>query len=325
MLLFCVCFFGLSSFFPFGRNHSWSIFLSCSESIPTASARVEALRSHGYRKEALRLAVAVVRTMKRQQRDWQHRWQSEQNKGSGSASSCTSSGISSNPLHNNMEGWIGNPLDPISSLFDTLAEASLSSDSKPLEAYYGFSLSNDSSSTSNSNSNANSNASNTNNAIPPTQPVGLNNAAALALEDSGPTSQQSAVQSSSREKPKYQHVVLPGSRDRNESYLCLAIEAALISLGQQRLMPLGFYAQEKSCKQEDRLITKLHDIELDTFMVAVLRKQVMCLLEGGPFSGLGCGIHADSVPMHTFAKYLFNALLAHDPDLAYSIGLRAMR
>ncbi len=30
--------------------------------------------------------------------------------------------------------------------------------------------------------------------------------------------------------PKYQHVVIPGNRDRNESYLTLALEAALIGL-----------------------------------------------------------------------------------------------
>jgi len=60
-------------------------------------------------------------------------------------------------------------------------------------------------------------------------------------------------------------------------------------------------------------------------LIAVLRKQAMLLHEAGPFSGLGCGIHAESVPMHNFAKYLFNALLPYDPDLAYNIGLRAMR
>ena len=30
--------------------------------------------------------------------------------------------------------------------------------------------------------------------------------------------------------PKYQHVVIPGNRDRNESYLTLALEAALIGV-----------------------------------------------------------------------------------------------
>jgi hypothetical protein len=37
------------------------------EHIPTACARVEALRTHGYTAEALRLAVAIVRTMKHNQ------------------------------------------------------------------------------------------------------------------------------------------------------------------------------------------------------------------------------------------------------------------
>lgn len=46
---------------------------------------------------------------------------------------------------------------------------------------------------------------------------------------------------------------------------------------------------------------------------------------GGPFSGLGEVIHRESVPMHTFAKYLFSALLPHDPDLSYKLALRAMR
>lgn len=45
----------------------------------------------------------------------------------------------------------------------------------------------------------------------------------------------------------------------------------------------------------------------------------------GPFSGLGEVIHRESVPMHTFAKYLFSALLPHDADLAYKVALRAMR
>ena len=46
---------------------------------------------------------------------------------------------------------------------------------------------------------------------------------------------------------------------------------------------------------------------------------------GGPFSGMGEVIHRESVPMHTFSKYLFTALLPHDADLAYKVGLRAMR
>lgn len=51
----------------------------------------------------------------------------------------------------------------------------------------------------------------------------------------------------------------------------------------------------------------------------------LCFCLGGPFSGLGEVIHRESVPMHTFAKYLFSALLPHDADLAYKLALRAMR
>lgn len=37
------------------------------EHVPTACARVDALRSHGYPREALRLAVAIANTLRRQQ------------------------------------------------------------------------------------------------------------------------------------------------------------------------------------------------------------------------------------------------------------------
>lgn len=41
--------------------------LHAAEHVPTACARVDALRSHGYPKEALRLAIAIVNTLRRQQ------------------------------------------------------------------------------------------------------------------------------------------------------------------------------------------------------------------------------------------------------------------
>lgn len=99
----------------------------------------------------------------------------------------------------------------------------------------------------------------------------------------------------------------------------------MVGLGQQRSMPVGLYAQEKACRQEERLIARLRDVDADGLLVGVLRKQAMLLLEGGPYSGLGVGAHPESVPMHTFARYLFGALLPYDADLAYSVGLRAMR
>lgn len=45
----------------------------------------------------------------------------------------------------------------------------------------------------------------------------------------------------------------------------------------------------------------------------------------GPYSGLGELLYRESVPMHTFAKYLFTSLLPHDAELAYKVALRAMR
>jgi hypothetical protein len=57
------------------------IFFLFSEHIPTSCARVDALRSHGYAKEALRLALVIVRTMKRQQRVEQEKYMMEHDRG----------------------------------------------------------------------------------------------------------------------------------------------------------------------------------------------------------------------------------------------------
>uniref|UniRef100_A0A8C4GV34 Zinc finger, SWIM-type containing 5 n=1 Tax=Dicentrarchus labrax TaxID=13489 RepID=A0A8C4GV34_DICLA len=125
--------------------------------------------------------------------------------------------------------------------------------------------------------------------------------------------------------PVYHHVPVWGSPDGGESYLTLALEVALMGMGQQRIMPEGLYAQDKVCRNEEQIVVKLQELELDDLLVQTLRKQAIQLLEAGPFSGLGEVIHRESVPMHTFAKYLFSALLPHDADLAYKLALRAMR
>ncbi|XP_040833675.1 zinc finger SWIM domain-containing protein 5 isoform X3 [Ochotona curzoniae] len=126
--------------------------------------------------------------------------------------------------------------------------------------------------------------------------------------------------------PIYQHVsVATGCSNSSESYLSLALEVALMGMGQQRVMPEGLYAQDKVCRNEEQLLSQLQELQLDDELVQTLRKQCILLLEGGPFSGLGEVIHRESVPMHTFAKYLFSALLPHDPDLSYKLALRAMR
>ncbi|XP_050769356.1 zinc finger SWIM domain-containing protein 6 isoform X3 [Gymnogyps californianus] len=124
---------------------------------------------------------------------------------------------------------------------------------------------------------------------------------------------------------EYQHLPAHKFLEEGESYLTLAVEVALIGLGQQRIMPDGLYAQEKVCRNEEQLISKLQEIELDDTLVKIFRKQAVFLLEAGPYSGLGEVIHRESVPMHTFAKYLFTSLLPHDAELAYKTALRAMR
>ncbi|XP_072129737.1 zinc finger SWIM domain-containing protein 5 isoform X1 [Mobula birostris] len=228
------------------------------EHVPTACARVDALRSHGYPKEALRLAVAIINTLRLQQQRqleiYKHQKKELLHRG---VTTIT-----------NLEGWVGHPLDPIGCLFITLTEA-------------------------------------------------------CRLEDE---SCIDTADSNSDLKPAiYQHVAVSGCLDSNESYLTLAMEVALMGMGQQRVMPEGLYAQDKVCRNEEQIIFKLQELELDEMLVQVLRKQSIILLEGGPFSGLGEVIHRESVPMHTFAKYLFSALLSHDADLAYKLALRAMR
>ncbi|KAM9685584.1 zinc finger SWIM domain-containing protein 4 isoform 2-T2 [Trichechus inunguis] len=128
---------------------------------------------------------------------------------------------------------------------------------------------------------------------------------------------------SEKRKVAYQHVPVPGSP--GESYFAMALEVALLGLGQQRALPEGLYAQDKVVRNEEQLLALLEEVELDERLVQVLRKQAGLLLEGGPFSGFGEVLFRESVPMHTCARYLFTALLPHDPDLAYRVALRAMR
>lgn len=45
--------------------------------------------------------------------------------------------------------------------------------------------------------------------------------------------------------PVYHHVPVWGNPDAGESYLTLALEVALMGMGQQRIMPEGLYAQDK--------------------------------------------------------------------------------
>ncbi|XP_053869237.1 zinc finger SWIM domain-containing protein 4 isoform X1 [Malaclemys terrapin pileata] len=226
---------------------------------PTACARVDALRSHGYPREALRLAAALGNTMRLQRRHQLESYKQQKkeilHKGSTSIT--------------NLEGWVGHPLDPIGCLCRTLLEP-CRTDQEGLSLYPD------------------------------------------AAADG-------------KKKVLYQHVPVPSSPGSGESYVALALEVALAGLGQQRAMPEGLYAQDKVVRSEEQLIALLDEMEPDERLVQVLRKQAALLLEGGPFSGFGEVVFRESVPMHTFARYLFSALLPHDADLAYRLALRAMR
>ncbi|XP_055285682.1 zinc finger SWIM domain-containing protein 4 isoform X1 [Moschus berezovskii] len=226
------------------------------EPFPTTCARVDTLRAHGYPRQALRLASAIVNTLRLQQRHQLQIYRQQKKELLQKGSTCIT----------NVEGWVGHPLDPIGCLCRALLEA-----------------------------------------------CRLEEETLAIYPDSGPE----------KRKVAYQHVPVPGSP--GESYLAMALEVALLGLGQQRALPEGLYAQDKVVRNEEQLLALLEEVELDEWLVQVLRKQAGQLLEGGPFSGFGEVLFRESVPMHTCARYLFTALLPHDPDLAYRLALRAMR
>lgn len=135
----------------------------------------------------------------------------------------------------------------------------------------------------------------------------------------------SAAEDGSLIPPRYQHVPVPHSTDPNETYLTLGFESAVLALGKQRNMPHGLYSQHVICKQQDQLIQRLRHVELDRLLIEILKHLTSQLLDGGPTSGLGVSIHPESIPMHTLARFLFASLLTHYDDLAFFVGLRAMR
>ena len=246
------------------------------EHVPTACARVDALRSHGYFSEALRLSVAIVRTMKRNQSVAMSHWRKQCHR---VIKQCTKSGVARNPGYASWENWIGHPMDPVGALYDILTEASLMPEDR---GRMGFHLDE------------------------PHQDEG-------SLVPSAPL--------------RLRHVRLEtgSGGDREETYLSLAVEAALLGLGQQSIMPAGLYSQEKVIRQEERLITRLGELQLDTQLMAVLCRQARLLLDMGPSSSLGCGIHPESSPVHAFSKFLFLSILPHDSELAFRVGRKALR
>ena len=123
------------------------------------------------------------------------------------------------------ESWIGNPLDPIGVIFDTLAEASLSSDSKSLDTCYalvGY------------DKKENPNPYNTRQQqdLMRMMPVELfvqYNEANCLIERTG---EEPLV-----DRPKYRQVQVAGSNDWSDTYLGAAVTVAIIGLAQHRRAP----------------------------------------------------------------------------------------
>lgn len=93
-----------------------------SEATVAACTRVETLHAHGWHAEAVRLAAAVVRSLRCEQKEWESR---------------SSISLAGAQVPNDTEGWIGHPSEPIDSLFNVLAEKSLKCQREfELEEYY---------------------------------------------------------------------------------------------------------------------------------------------------------------------------------------------
>ncbi len=217
---------------------------------------MEALKTHGYWVESVRLAAAIANSIKMEQRRAHQEWRrmKERSDQEGPEDKKETERQRDKQCHSYScyEGWIGHSLDPMGCLFDTLA---------------------------------------------------------------GPTA--SKAESDSKSLSLSPHFF--------ESHLRLAMESALIGLGQQRLMPPGMFSQEKACQQEERLIDRLRAVDVDAERAKVLCARVRMLLECGPSSALGEAVQPESQPVVSFAKYLFSTVLPYDPGLAFEVGLRSLR
>uniref|UniRef100_A0A914WWL1 Uncharacterized protein n=1 Tax=Plectus sambesii TaxID=2011161 RepID=A0A914WWL1_9BILA len=126
--------------------------------------------------------------------------------------------------------------------------------------------------------------------------------------------------STSKEKLNHR----PGdSVDQTESFSALALEVALIALSQRRKRPNCSYAKQKTVKQEQKLIAKIKALTLDDNLMTVVTRQAHLLLTAN-WSGL-TGLLTQPAPVHTVACHLFESLLEKSAELAYQVGLTAMR
>lgn len=303
-----------SQLFDSTRNPLWN------EALSEASARVETLRSHGYKEQALRLAVATVRELKLHQDKW-------------CVASSTKSGVEHTCLTKSSdlyaEGWIGHPFDPIVILMNILLEASTTEVANDIHG-----------------SNFSANLCNVNSSrcsCPYNQALAdfthrlLPDLASLSYQhrvdgfpifpmvNLAPRRAPTVPVQANPEKTPYYHVAVPGCCQK-DSYLTLAVEIALMALGQQRAIQTIPTAHERAVRQEAEIIAKLESIDTsDPLLIEILKHQAELLLRGGPFQSSCCGVPTDSAPLHTFARYLFDALSSHYRPLAYQVGIYALK
>ncbi|XP_061721060.1 uncharacterized protein LOC133527881 [Cydia pomonella] len=281
------------------------------EHLPVVGARIEALRAHGRAPAALRLAVSAARAMRHRQEVAQQRWQEvgagEASSSGGATPACPGPDacpgtcgervkLSQVCAHMDPGACLtGGPTCALSHSHRCIGRDSLCWTGWTLEAIWCV--------------------------------YECLADACLAPDDQRASPRLHTYldeEPNTGLPPRYQHVPVAGSKNPEETYLALALEAALLGLGLQRMLPSGLYAQERYCKQEERLIGQLQRVEGEA-AAAVGARVATALLDGGPSSCLGARVHPRSAPAHTFARFLFLALLPAEPELAYRVGLRAMR
>lgn len=273
-----------------------------SEHLPTAALRIASLRVNGHVQKARRLAMAVVRYLKHVQKTNFKEY--EKNNEAWK--------FQLNPA---FDSWLGNPIDPIGVIFDTLADASLTSDSSSIDSIYalvGYDKKMD-----------------TKNVV-----IELfNNYSEFNVRNTpSPGSLRlDPALDESHDLPKYQHVRVAGSKDENDTYLSAAVTVAIMGLAQERLSPDLESQRDKAFRQEERLLRKLLDIKIDPILLNVLRKQTVYLTKIGLLNdNVRIEHYSRQVPEYVaqipgLVRYLFGALLSTDSQLAYDVGIRSLR
>ena len=268
------------------------------EHLPTAAVRVASLRVNGHGQEALRLAMAIVRYLK-------HCQYQKQQQFSKHKTFCEFEYVHSS------ESWIGNPINPLEIIFDTLAEASLTPDSKSIDTCYAL--------------------------VGYDKKFDFNNPSQMLRNLLIELFQQYnevnrlITEDSAQERPRYRHVQVAGSLHRSDTYLGAAVTVALIGLSQHRRSPDLDSQRDRTLRQEMRLIRKLLDIKYDSTLLTILQQQAGLLLEIGLLSDLVAMDYStkhvpfDIAQIPGLVRFLFGALFTTDSNLAYDIGLRSLR